>query len=466
MKLNLVLLFFSIVFFTQITSAQNLNDERIVHRNILRTMKNEIKEHYFDPTLRGIDIEDEANKAGELIKKANSVEEMNGILFGFLLLFNDPHLVLMPAKNEYKTDYGWKMMFIGDKTFVTQVDEDSDAMKKGVRSGDQVYMFDGFIPTRNELWKLIYTYEFLNPKALVNIIIIKPNGKKFRVEVASKITKAFLKDNLDDIDRRAIQIEEEEDYFKNTKQSFYDKIPGLLVWKLPTFEIKDSRIDQSIDRAKKSKALILDLRGNDELSETIWKSRIIAHRNEGIYQNLVVNNFPIVDRDLAIIALKRFCANLFNKEIAIGELRGRKKTQSLSAKSVGNDYFSGEIVVLIDSETGGMSEAAARILQIKKRAKIIGDSSAGSVMRTKFYSDKAGIGYVMPFGLTVPTEDFFLSDGKHLDQIGITPDEKILPTALDLLNGRDPVMFRAAQILGFNLTPEEAGKLFHESDKK
>jgi C-terminal processing protease CtpA/Prc len=280
------------------------------------------------------------------------------------------------------------------------------------------------------------------------------------VKIDAKITPAFLVDNVTQVDRRKIQIQDESLYFRKTKQLVYDKIPGLLVWKLPTFEIDENLIEKSINRAKSRKALILDLRGNDELSELMWKSRILSNNAKEMVQNLLVNRFAIERKDLVIKSLKRFFSNLFGKKIQLGELRDRKKVTILETESTGKDYFVGDVVVLIDSETGSASEIAARILQLEKRAKVIGDVSAGSAMTTRFFSYKAGIGYLMPFGINVPNAEFVTVDGNRLENVGITPDEKILPTALDLLNNRDPGMTRAAEILGFRLTPEEAGKIF------
>src|ERR1700682_3546080 len=91
---------------------------------------------------------------------------------------------------------------------------------------------------------------------------------------------------------------------------------------------------------------------------------------------------------------------------------------------------------------------------------VLGDHSSGSVMESRFYPHQVGMETTVFFGASVTDADLVMTDGKSLEHIGVTPDELILPTSADLAAQRDPVITRAAAILGSQLSPEEAGKMF------
>ncbi len=86
--------------------------------------------------------------------------------------------------------------------------------------------------------------------------------------------------------------------------------------------------------------------------------------------------------------------------------------------------------------------------------------SAGAVMQSMYYPLRLGVDQVVSFGPSITNADVIMADGKSLEHVGVTPDELVLPSAADMANKRDPVLARAAAIVGVNLDAEKAGSLF------
>jgi len=147
------------------------------------------------------------------------------------------------------------------------------------------------------------------------------------------------------------------------------------------------------------------------------------------------------------------------------DLIKRKKTETLIAKSRREKTFKGDLVVLVDSNSASASEIFARIVQLEKRGKVIGDLSAGFVMTSVpiiLFRANQRFGYkskVSPLFINLSIGDVVMSDGGRLEKKGVIPDVAIIPTGSALKNGLDPVMALASNIFGFKLSPGDAGKM-------
>jgi carboxyl-terminal processing protease len=141
----------------------------------------------------------------------------------------------------------------------------------------------------------------------------------------------------------------------------------------------------------------------------------------------------------------------------------REEAKRYVAEPRGKKNYAGKLVVLIGNDSASAAELFARIIQLEKRGTVIGDQSAGAVMQSKIFYHTFGLDSLVPYGVSVTVADILVKDGQRLEKIGVTPDEKLIPTAADFVNKRDPAMARAAQILGYKLTPEEAGKIFSKN---
>jgi C-terminal processing protease CtpA/Prc len=90
----------------------------------------------------------------------------------------------------------------------------------------------------------------------------------------------------------------------------------------------------------------------------------------------------------------------------------------------------------------------------------LGDRSADAVTEARIYPFSDGMNTKILNILAGTDVDLITKDGKSIDHVGVTPDETTLPTGQDLAAGPDPVLARAAELLGLDLAPTKAYKLF------
>lgn len=407
-------------------SAQTISIDRERNRGrlMLKEIKDDLKRNYYDPTFRGIDIEARFKQAEERIKTATHQNEIFGIIAETLADLNDSHTSFVPPSRGYTFEYGWDMQMIGEKCYVVSVKPGSDAEAKGLKEGDEIYTIDNIGPIRENIKKINYLYYVLTPRTRIRLNVIKPDGKRQELEVETKIVEGKGSMNASDfVD--LVEKEEKEDLRNNHR--FHEAGEDLLIWKMRRFDLEPEKVDSMLGRAKKHKALILDLRGNGGGRE---------------------------------LTLLRMISNLFDRDVKVGDIKRRNETKPLVAKTRGNNTFSGKLIVLIDSKSGSASEVLARTVQLEKRGVIIGDVSSGGVMRSITHSHQHGVGAIIFYGARITDADIIMTDGKSLERVGVTPDELKLPTAAQLAAKQDPVLAYAASLAGVTLTPEKAGELF------
>jgi len=398
-------------------------------QSMLREISSDVKKHYYDPKFHGVDWD---AKVEEMKQKIGATDTMNLALSkvaGALDTLNDSHTFFLPPAHNSRYDYGWQAQVIGDHCFVIRVRPGSDAEKKGVKPGDELVALNGFTPNRDKLWKMEYVFKTLRPQPALRLDLRDLAGKQRQVDVATALIQRKRVMDLtgggsgNDIWDLIRQDESEEHLGRARFAELSDDV-GIL--KFPGFHFTESEIDSMVGKARKHKALILDLRGNPGGS---------------------------------VDTLKYLIAGCFEKEIKIGDRIGRSEQKPMVAKLHGHP-FTGKLVVLVDSKSASAAELFARVVQVEKRGTVLGDRSSGSVMEAKHYSYQSGTDTVVFYGASITDADIVMTDGRSLEHNGVLPDELVLPSAEDLANGCDPVLARAVEIVGAKLNPETAGKLF------
>jgi len=394
---------------------------------MLDQVKDDIKESYYDPSFHGLDLDARFKAADQMLNKATSLGQVFGIIAQTVVGLNDSHTFFVPPEQTVRSDYGWQLQAIGDKCYVVAVKPGSDAEAKGLKPGDQVLEVNGVPPRREEMWKFRYLYYTLRPQAGMHLLVKTPDGEQRPVDVLAKVRND--KRRLDftqgwDIFKTIREYENESQLYRHRHEELGDDV---FIWKMQYFGGDSDKVDFMMDRVRNHKALILDLRGNSGGAED---------------------------------TLLRLIGRLLEKDLTVGSLRRRKETKPLIAKSSGQNAYKGKLVVLVDSESASAAEMLARVMQLEKRGMVIGDRTAGAVMRSRFHPHQMGMDVAVFYGVSVTDADVIMQDGKSLERGGVVPDEVVLPSAKDLASKQDPVLSRAAQLVGTKLDPVKAGAMF------
>lgn len=420
-----ILICTTITFLPPALQAQSLGFQRDRSREILSTIKSDIEKNYYDPTFHGVDLNSVFHQADELLKKADSPGQMSGIIAQALLQLNDSHTFFIAPSRVARLDYGWTIQAIGDKCFIAAVQPGSDADKKGMNAGDRVLSIDGMNPTRENLWMINYLY-FLRPQPSSHFQLESPTGESRQLETQAKVSQGRKNTDLGDYNQYMQMLLQEERDARLSRHRFTE-IDDVFIWKMPEFDLPMEKVDDMMGKIRSHKALILDLRGNPGGAEE---------------------------------TLLRMIGNLFDRDIVLGDLIRRKEKKPITAKTRGDAAFKGQVVVLTDSSSASSSELFARVVQLEKRGTVIGDRSAGAVMRGRHYEHTSGVETVVFYGVSITDADLVMKDGHSLEKLGVTPDEIVLPTPADLLKQRDPALARAFELVGVKLSPEKAGTIF------
>jgi carboxyl-terminal processing protease len=435
-RLVLPLLLICLAFISPVRAQSFGSLDRERGQSMLDTIKDELKRNYYDPGFHGMNLDTRFKEADAKIKQSTSMGQMLGIIAQVLIELNDSHTFFLPPGRAYRTDYGWVMQMIGEKCYVVAVKPGSDAQAKGLEPGDEVYSIDGFGPSRDNMWKIQYSYNALRPRPAVNFVVIKPNGHEKEIEVQAKIQqmKRVMDVSGDDagVDIANLERQEENEAHLN-RHRYMEMGDDLFIWKMPAFDLEDGGVDGLVEKFRKRKGVIIDLRGNG-----------------GGYEQ----------------TLLRLLGHFFDHDVKLGDVKRRKETKLVTAKTRGSNPFAGKVVVLIDSESGSAAELFARVIQLEKRGVVIGDRSAGAVMRAIHHPHQLGTDTVIPFGVSITDADILMTDGQSLEHVGVVPDEIRLPQAADLAARRDPVLAYAIALLGGKTTPEMAGGMFPREWRK
>lgn len=401
--------------------------ERDRAKIMLKVVRDDLEKYYYDPTFRGLDLERAFKSAAEAIDEAETMTDLFTSIARPLFMLNDSHTNFIPPQRGAAIVHGYEAQMIGDRCFITAVEPGSDAEAKGLKRGDEVLEIDGDRPIRDTLHTVFWMQRVLAPRARSRLVIRHPGGEPETLRIDARVVpRQMITDLRNTMDINALTRGLADEAYLG-RHRMTEIGATLLIWKMPGFNMDVDDVKTRVLRqVRKYPNLILDMRGNGGGAEE---------------------------------TLQALVGGFIGPGTKIGDLVGRRTGQAVMARKAG-EVYSGNIIALVDSFSGSASEVLARCLQIAGRARVVGDRSAGAVMRSRSYDHMIGDRTGVIFETSITIADLVMTDGKSLERVGVIPDEVVLPTAEDLASGRDPVLSRAAELCGVNLPPEAAGALF------
>jgi C-terminal processing protease CtpA/Prc len=404
--------------FVKLTTAQA--------QEMLDKIKADIKENYYDAKLRGLDIDKRFEEARQKIAVAKSQDDALLAIAAAVAALKDSHTRFRPPVRPYGVDYGWLMEAVGDSDcYVTGVRPESDAAAKGMKPGDRVVSINGVPIGRADLGIVEYSY-YVFPQSGFHLATQSPDGIEKQFVAMAKVIPGQVM--ISHVDVMAWARANGDKGFHD-RSRYHEESKKVLFWKLPDFNIDPVDADHLLNKMHSFETVVLDLRGN-----------------------------PGGIADTA----NKFLGELFNHDVKVGEFKSRKETKDEIAKTRGGKTFNGKFIVLVDSGSASASEILARVVQLEKRGTVVGDRSAGAVMEAKYFTHAVYLDRVnvTQYGAEISMAELIMADGKSIENVGVTPDERILPTPADIAAGRDPALARAAALAGIELTADQAGRIF------
>jgi C-terminal processing protease CtpA/Prc len=336
-----------------------------------------------------------------------------------LMELDDSHTYILPPVREREPEYGFTTMMVGDRCLVTSVKPDGEAYVRGLRSGDQILTFGTIAPTRRNHWKIKLLLYALNPVSMLQLTVSGVDGKRRQLEIQSTLVSS--KERQDTVNRLTAQ---------EIAQPFTckDISADLIACKVRTFEVNKEAFRNFYMSIATKKRLILDLRGN---------------RNG--FEDTVLD----------------FTGHFFAKDVVGFSARGRNKKKERIARGR-NDAFTGEVAIVLDSESAGVAEIFARVIQLENRGKVYGDISAGAVIASEVYivqlprvlGQQPGTDILALMGVSV--SEPIMRDGSSLERRGVIPDEPLGPSGYAIREGLDPILSHVLGKMGAKISPKEA----------
>lgn len=412
----------------------SLSFERDRQKVILETVSREIEKNFYDPTMRGLDWKALTSQARERIESAKTVSEMVTAIFSLVNKLQDSHTVFLPPGRIEKPLFGFEAKAFGEEIRIYELKKKGAALKAGLQLGDRVLGINGYRAERNTFDLLMLYLRALRPTERMEITIARGDEPPQQVVVPAEIKHGQVQTdltNLDNIYQLIREAESQKEVFR-----YFNHEGGIGYLQLPEFPHDEEFLYGFVKEIKKSRAAIIDLRGNP---------------------------------GGAVKGFEYFTGFFEDKPVVVAEMVGRKKTEPVKIKPK-NPNLPVPLYILVDSQTASAGEIFARHFQRNGRGVVIGDRTSGRVTAAKVFPNEMGVDIVVFYAIQVTVARVIFPGGEELEKRGVTPDHACIPTAEQLREEKDlcrgMALAMARKTLGLPESTEGEKKEEKKEEKK
>ena len=384
--------------------AQNV--QRGEWEDVLKIVSADVENNFYDSHLKGLDWTTLTEETRQRIRNSNNTGQMILAICALLDKLGDSHTYFVPPPLTQQADFGFKAKAFGADIRIYEIESKGPAVKVGLAVGDKLLSLNRIPVDRTNISEILGLIERVVPSTSLDAEVLPPGGQAHVVHIAARMIARQEHQYLDSVWRTADE-QRSLDYRVNFLQRDYGD--GITYVAIPTFDSTPDSTYAAIKKAERSRAVILDLRGN--------------HGGR-------------VDTELAFLGFFSAESGILSKRIS----KSRSEDIRIIPRYSG---FGGSIFVLVDSDSGSAAEESTRHLQMVHKALVVGDKTAGKVNEGRFFPGKIGAQFLMPFGVVVTEAKLVMPDGTELEGHGVIPDLECIPTAEDLRQQLDPCLDQA-----------------------
>lgn len=379
--------------------------------DILDSVSRVITKHYYDPTeLRKMHWKALKAQEQHKIDRADNNGQMLAIISSFVDRLDDSHTFFIPPSYVDSVKFGFEAEPVGKRILVYKVKKNSPAQRAGLKPGDRIIAVNGFRAVRPTFDNMMLYFKILRPVTRMGLLVDYGSAPPQKITVNAKVIRKSKLNNLTNPNSDYILTQIETSHkavaiYKPLKDDI-----AYVRWRM--FADNPRPLEETLKRARKARAIILDLR-----------------RNPGG----------------AVDTLETMAGYFVQKRVDMAMVEGRKKSRPIKV-TPSHPYFNQPLFILVDSESSSAAEIFARYFQETHRATIIGDQTSGRVAEAQIFPETQGLDVVVIFGVEVDVGHILFSNGEDLEHRGVTPNRLCLPAPADLRAHRDPALNLAIRL--------------------